>query len=117
MALDAEDGYLPAIDPQPGKSDRALPPDTVRVRSISHFWFCRVSELSQSFSHQLILGLAYLHSRRILHRDLKPHNLLVDSQGHLKIADFGLARAFQLPMRTYTHEVRFPFLAWQLSMF
>ena len=57
-------------------------------------------------AQQLIKGVNYLHSRRILHRDLKPQNLLIDKDGNLKIADFGLARAFGIPLRTYTHEVR-----------
>lgn len=55
---------------------------------------------------QLVKGVNYLHSRRILHRDLKPQNLLIDKDGNLKIADFGLARAFGIPLRTYTHEAR-----------
>uniref|UniRef100_UPI00358FB522 cyclin-dependent kinase 1-A-like isoform X1 n=1 Tax=Myxine glutinosa TaxID=7769 RepID=UPI00358FB522 len=42
---------------------------------------------------------------RILHRDLKPQNVLVDTKGTLKIGDFGLARALGIPVRIYTHEV------------
>lgn len=60
----------------------------------------------------MISGVYYLHAHRILHRDLKPQNLLIDREGELKLADFGLARAFGIPLRTYTHEVRQYFSAW-----
>ncbi|GAA5874207.1 hypothetical protein JCM3774_006764 [Rhodotorula dairenensis] len=56
-------------------------------------------------TYQLIKGVYYLHSHRILHRDLKPQNLLINKEGNLKLADFGLARAFGIPLRTYTHEI------------
>jgi serine/threonine protein kinase len=54
---------------------------------------------------QLLLGLEFCHARSIIHRDLKPQNLLIDQDGNLKLADFGLARAFCMPIRAYTHEV------------
>ena len=59
----------------------------------------------QSYLHQLLQGIAYCHGHRVLHRDLKPQNLLIDVDGNIKLADFGLARAFGVPVRTYTHEV------------
>lgn len=62
-------------------------------------------KLVKHFTYQLLQGLHFCHSRRIIHRDLKPQNLLIDSTCNLKIGDFGLARAFGLPIKTYTHEV------------
>jgi len=50
-------------------------------------------------------GIDFCHSHRIIHRDLKPQNILIDGTGALKIADFGMARAFSVPLPRYTHEV------------
>jgi serine/threonine protein kinase len=41
---------------------------------------------------ELILGIKYLHEKGILFRDLKPENILVDGDGHIRLADFGLAK-------------------------
>uniref|UniRef100_A0A7S4V9V4 Cyclin-dependent kinase 2 homolog n=1 Tax=Alexandrium monilatum TaxID=311494 RepID=A0A7S4V9V4_9DINO len=60
---------------------------------------------TKSFLYQLLRGVAYCHQHRVLHRDLKPQNLLINREGALKLADFGLARAFGIPVRSYTHEV------------
>ncbi|KAJ9128102.1 hypothetical protein QFC24_000393 [Naganishia onofrii] len=49
----------------------------------------------QSFLYQTLCGLKYIHSANVLHRDLKPGNLLVNADCELKICDFGLARGFQ----------------------
>lgn len=55
--------------------------------------------------YQILLGVAHCHAKRIIHRDLKPQNILIDKKGVIKIADFGLARAFSIPNRPYTEEV------------
>ncbi|KKY26905.1 putative map kinase [Phaeomoniella chlamydospora] len=50
----------------------------------------------QSFIYQILCGLKYIHSANVLHRDLKPGNLLVNADCELKICDFGLARGFSI---------------------
>ncbi|KAH7104538.1 Pkinase-domain-containing protein [Auriculariales sp. MPI-PUGE-AT-0066] len=59
----------------------------------------------RSFMYQLLKGTAFCHENRVLHRDLKPQNLLVNRKGELKIGDFGLARAFGVPVNTFSNEV------------
>ena len=53
-----------------------------------------------------VLPLECHHHLSTLCRDLKPQNLLINKNGELKLADFGLARAFGIPVRCYSAEVR-----------
>lgn len=59
----------------------------------------------KSFMYQLLQGINFCHQNRVLHRDLKPQNLLTNMKGELKIGDFGLARAFGIPVNTFSNEV------------
>ncbi|KAI7882830.1 serine/threonine-protein kinase pef1 [Lichtheimia hyalospora FSU 10163] len=59
----------------------------------------------KSLMYQLLKGIAYCHDNRVLHRDLKPQNLLMSKRLDLKLGDFGLARAFGIPVNTFSNEV------------
>lgn len=72
----------------------ALPPDTVME-----------PRLVRSYLHQITEAILFCHRRRVLHRDLKPQNLLINKAGVIKVADFGLGRSFGVPVRIYTHEI------------
>ncbi|KAJ3416194.1 negative regulator of the PHO system [Chytridiales sp. JEL 0842] len=61
--------------------------------------------LCKTFMFQLLRGIAFCHENRVLHRDLKPQNLLINQRMELKLADFGLARAFGIPVNTFSNEV------------
>ncbi|CCW70327.1 unnamed protein product [Phytomonas sp. Hart1] len=59
----------------------------------------------QHFMHDLLKGVRFCHQRSVLHRDLKPQNLLISREKELKLGDFGLGRAFGIPVKKFTHEV------------
>lgn len=59
----------------------------------------------KSWSYQLLSGVHYMHKNKIIHRDLKASNLLVNSKGELKIADWGLARSWNKDMKVLTKKV------------
>ena len=63
----------------------------------------RLSEPAARFyAAEVVAALAALHGRGVVYRDLKPENLLLDAGGHLKVADFGFAKALPRGGRTYT---------------
>ncbi|KAF8974183.1 hypothetical protein BDZ97DRAFT_2069160 [Flammula alnicola] len=61
---------------------------------------CLPEEWTKNYIAEVVLGLEYLHQRGVVHRDLKPDNLLIDSHGHLKLTDFGLSRIGLLGRQT-----------------
>ncbi|EXJ64448.1 CMGC/CDK/CDC2 protein kinase [Cladophialophora yegresii CBS 114405] len=93
--------YMEALPVSDGGRGKALPEgSTMDMQRLG-----LGKDMVKKFMAQLVEGVRYCHSHRVLHRDLKPQNLLIDREGNLKLADFGLARAFGVPLRTYTHEV------------
>lgn len=66
------------IKGKPGVPPRGLSESTVKFYAV-----------------QILLGLAALHERNVCYRDLKPDNLLLDSHGHLRLSDFGIAEQLQ----------------------
>ncbi|KAI0773357.1 Pkinase-domain-containing protein [Irpex lacteus] len=60
----------------------------------------------KSLCHQMLAGLAYLHHKGVIHRDIKGSNILLNNRGELKLADFGLARFYQKRRKSdYTNRV------------
>jgi len=59
----------------------------------------------KSWSQQLLMGVHYMHKQKVIHRDLKASNLLINRKGELKIADLGLARSWNSEMKRLTNKV------------
>jgi serine/threonine-protein kinase RIM15 len=65
-------------------------------------------EWTKNYIAEVVLGLEYLHQRGVVHRDLKPDNLLIDQHGHLKLTDFGLSRIGLLGRQTRESQLARP---------
>src|SRR5271170_7703764 len=85
--LESIPGILRLIQPELMECDLAAIIRSGQPLTDAHF---------QSFIYQILCGLKYIHSANVLHRDLKPGNLLVNADCELKICDFGLARGFSM---------------------
>lgn len=66
-------------------------------------WFDE--ETIKCYSYQLLVGLKFLHEMKIMHRDLKCSNILINKNNELKLADFGLSRSLSSMDRDYTNKV------------
>ena len=61
------------------------------------------SDLVRSYLYQITSPILKYNRRKVLHRDLKPQNLLIDKKCIIKVADFGLGRTFGIPVWIHIH--------------
>lgn len=59
-------------------------------------------EHARFYSCEIVLALEFLHENGVIHRDVKSSNILIDAEGHVKLADFGLCKRLQIGQRTFS---------------
>uniref|UniRef100_A0A2C9KAY4 non-specific serine/threonine protein kinase n=1 Tax=Biomphalaria glabrata TaxID=6526 RepID=A0A2C9KAY4_BIOGL len=65
---------------------------------------CLALDLARMYFAETVLALEYLHSYGVVHRDLKPDNLLITALGHVKLTDFGLSKIGLMSLTTNLYE-------------
>lgn len=80
---EAEGTYYIAMEYLPGRSLKDI---IVKYAPLS-------TDLVVSVARQIVEALRYVHRRDIIHRDIKPQNIIIDDEGRVKVTDFGIARA------------------------
>ncbi|KAI9989664.1 hypothetical protein PInf_019949 [Phytophthora infestans] len=93
IEADDSDKLYMVLEYMPGGPCMTYRPDT------KDFYSCATGgllseELARSYLSDILLGLQYLHQRRVCHRDIKPDNILLNDSGRCHLTDFGCARAF-----------------------
>lgn len=58
--------------------------------------------MAKFYFSEILLGVEFMHSKNVVYRDLKPENILVDVDGHIRIADFGLAKIIPKRAKSYS---------------
>jgi mitogen-activated protein kinase kinase kinase len=63
-----------------------------------------VDETIRLYTQQILSALIYIHSKGIVHKDIKCANILVDRNGTVKLADFGCSKQLELTINSYTNK-------------
>jgi len=69
--------------------------------------------VSKKMIFDIVTGLKHIHSLHIIHRDIKPHNILIDPSGTLKISDMGLAKKLESDEHSFSSQTTSGTIGWQ----
>lgn len=69
------------------------------IRKAKYF----TNERARFYAAELVLAIEFMHFNGVIYRDLKPENVLIDNEGHVKIIDFGLSNFKELKLTSVSH--------------